>query len=73
MGVLVTRVGATVTGRTMVHEVGHWLGLLHTFTNGCNTPGDGITDTPCRHSARLHTWQCIAVFVLILQLLSLAM
>lgn len=31
-------------GMTVVHEVGHYLNLLHTFDN-C-TPGDGCSDTP---------------------------
>lgn len=51
-------------GRTLTHEIGHYMGLYHTFEGGCSnsyTSGDLIMDTPAEaedHYGCTQTYSC---------------
>lgn len=49
--------GSYTLGKSCVHEVGHWLNILHPWGNGYDCAGnDGISDTP---SQEVYHFSCV--------------
>lgn len=48
-------------GRTATHEIGHWLGLLHTWGDGDGCAEDYVADTPATKAPN-RTRQCRTTF-----------
>ena len=48
---------ARTEGHTLVHEIGHWLNVIHVYAGGCNS-NDFCNDTPPQSSLTLNSLAC---------------